>query len=407
MPKYLKYIWPVIGRLLFILVFSSEFCSAGYCGRLFPMENTDTLLFLQNLEFNCQRNLRHGELDSLRKASSELIQLSEDWLKSRPSNPKGIFYLMAGILHRSNVFHLTAKNEEALGGYEKALELSLQIGDTVKRHMIYNNLGIQHHQAGNYEKAISYHYSALRERLRKNDSLFIGDTYNSLGSIYFELNRIPQSYRYHKLAFRYRKATRVPPGKLAETYNQLGRIAMKTSNWNQAIVAFSLAWQIYAQQKDNQGKMFILNNLAVVLNQFNLAYKSKLLFQYALKIIPDSRSVFAGDIHMNLGSFWLNSGQLLHAKWHFTQSKIIYDRLGNAYRMALLDRLWANLYKANYRPQMARQALRNAMIYFKGNGLHKEYSEALLDYAQTYALNNSDSACYFLINCWIVLRRIS
>ncbi len=402
MPEYLKYIWPVIGRLLFILVFSLDFCGAGYCGRLFPMENTDTLLFLQRLEFNCQRNLQHGELDSLRKASSELIQLSGDWLKSRPSNPKGIFYLMAGILHRSNVFHLTAKNEEALGGYEKALELSLQIGDTVKRHMIYNNLGIQHHQAGNYEKAISYHYSALRERLRINDSLFIGDTYNSLGSIYFELNRIPQSYRYHKLAFRYRKATRVPPGKLADTYNQLGRIAMKTPNWNQAIVAFSLAWQIYAQQKDNQGKMFILNNLAVVLSQFNLTSKSKLLFQYALKIIPDSHSVFAGDIHMNLGSFWLNSGQLLHAKWHFTQSKIIYARLGNAYRMALLDRLWANLFIANYRPQMARQALRQAMIYFKGNGLHKEYSEALLDYAQTYPFNYSDSAHYFfnqLLDC--------
>lgn len=395
MPNYLKYLWHVIGRLFFFLLFTVDFSAAVFCGSPQPIRSGDTLVYLQHLEKDCQRNLRNQDLDSLLLASTELIRLSEVWLQNRPSNPKGIFYLMAGRLHKSNFFHLTAKNREALEGYEKALELSLLIGDTIKRHMIYNNLGMQHHQAGNYEKAIAFHSAALKERLRINDSLFIGDSYNSLGSIYFELNLIPQSYRSHKRAFRYRNARGISRLKLAETYNQLGRIAMKIPNWNQAIVAYSNAWQIYIHQKDNQGKVFILNNIAAALSEFNRGSMSKFLFQYALKIIPDTQSVFAGDIHMNLGGFWLDSGHLLHAKWHFSKSKEIYHRLANAYRIALLDKLWAKFYLRRYDHKRAREALRHSMVYFKSHGFFKEYSSALLDYGKTYELNNSDSANYF------------
>lgn len=396
MPKYLKYIWHVIGRLLFIGVFIFNFSALGFCGRSLPVLKQDTLVLLHHLESDCQRNLRHGELDSLFQASSELIHLSEVWLQKRPGNFKGIFYLMAGILHQSNVFHLTAKNKEALDGYRKALILSLQIGDTVKRHIIYNNLGIQYHQTGNYDEAILYHTAALRERERLNDSLLIGESYNSLGSIFFELNDIWQSYRCHRRAFRYRKSAGVSAVKLADTYNQLGRIAMKMANWNQAIVAYALAWQNYTTNKNNPGRVFILNNMAAFLNQFNAVSKAKLMYHYALKIIPDSHSVFAGDIHMNLGSSYLNSGELLHAKWHLSQSERIYERLGNAYKMALLNGLWAKFFLFSHNSKKSRCALDQAMTYFKSNGFLKEYSEALLDYAETYSISNSDSTHHFL-----------
>ncbi|MDA0309530.1 MAG: hypothetical protein O3C46_02290, partial [Bacteroidetes bacterium] len=134
------------------------------------------------------------------------------------------------------------------------------------------------------------------------------------------MNDIWQSNRCHRRAFRYRKSAGVSAVKLADTYNQLGRIAMKMANWNQAIVAYALAWQNYTTNKNNPGRVFILNNMATFLNQFNADSKAKLMYHYALKLVPDSHSVFAGDIHMNLGSSYLNSGELLHTKWHLSQS---------------------------------------------------------------------------------------
>lgn len=84
------------------------------------------------------------------------------------------------------MFNIESRNKEAVQRYKKALDLSVQISDSIKRHSIYNNIGILYFKMGHLNNAFQFHRLALLERIRMRDSVLLGETYSSLGLLYLE-----------------------------------------------------------------------------------------------------------------------------------------------------------------------------------------------------------------------------
>lgn len=303
---------------------------------------------------------------------------------------------MAGYLHKSNVFNLQAKNKEAIEGYKKALSLSFQIGDTLRRHSIYNNLGILNHNLGKYDKALYFHKWALFERKRMKDSILLGDSYNSLGLIYLEEQRFSQAHRLFKKSLQYRKTKGLPVEKIADIFNNLGRICSNEGNWVLATLYYGKAFRLYSEAENRDGQIYILNNLSSVLGNFGFVDQAEYLLKVALAILPDKASVFFGDLNLTLGSICLETQKMGKALAYFKRSQETYLRLESSHRLAKLNRFMGKFYAKNHQWDLARKLLRFSLNYFEANQIPSEVCSILQEYAASFPPSHSDSMVHFL-----------
>jgi tetratricopeptide (TPR) repeat protein len=351
---------------------------------------------LNRLDSLCKIHLKNRSLDSLWSSACNLKDLASRWKAIHPDDRQVTFYLMAGYLHQSNVFNLQARNKEAIEGYKRALSLSFQIGDTLKRHSIYNNLGILNHNMGKYDKALYFHKWALFERKRMKDSILLGDSYNSLGIICLEEKRFSQAHWLFKKSLQYRITKGPSVEKIADIFNNLGRIYSHEGNWILATLYYGKAFRLYSEAENRDGQIYILNNLSLVLGNFGFVDQAEYLLKIALAILPDKTSVFFGDLNLNLGSIYFETQKMGKALVHFKRSQETYLRLESSHRLAKLNRTMGKFYAKNHQWDFARKSLRSSLNYFEANQVPGEVCSILQEYAASFPPSYSDSILYFL-----------
>ena len=376
--------------LALVFGFSRLFGSAG----LPPFQ--DTLSHLNKLDLACKVHLKNLQLDSMRLVAAELKGLASAWIASHPSDRQGSYYLMVGYLHQSNGYNLESKNTQAIQGYERALALSIQIGDSIKRHSIYNNMGVLYHNLGQFNRAFHFHSLALAERLRIQDSIFLGDTYNSLGIIYMEWKRYDEAALYFQWSLRYRRGIGAPVEKLAETFNNLGRVWAHREKWILGTMYYGMAWRLFLEERNQFGQVYILNNVAVVLRSFGFYKQAQDLLKLALLALPDKQNVVYGDLHFNLGNIYFENRQMPQALTHLMQSQRIFLKLESAHKLAVLNRSLGKFYVQNHQISLARSAFRKYLRYYESGRIFGIACYVLQEYASTFERSDSDSLFYFL-----------
>jgi len=404
--KTVFYIRFVIGnRRLFGAMLVCMFSCNWLLGGASSVYSQDTLRLLNALDSSCQVHLKERNLDSLWFVAAELKGLASAWLKSKPGDRQGSYYLMAGFLHQSNVFNLQSRNKEAIQGYEQALTLSLQIGDSVKRHSIYNNIGILFFNLGQFSKALHFHKRALLERIRMQDSVLVGDSYNSLGLIFLEWKKFKEAGWLFKQELRYRRFRQTPVQKTAETLNNLGRVYSNNGDWILGTLCYGMAFRLFSEAENKLGQVYILNNVSVVLRNFGFLKHAEDLLKVALVLLPDKESIVWGDLHLNLGVICLENRQMAKALGCFTQSQKTYLRLENAHKLAILNRTLGDFYIKNHQFLLAKKALRAALSYYEANQAVATVCSVLQEYAATFQPTHSDSTVYFLLRSLNMSRR--
>lgn len=356
----------------------------------------EALITLNRLDSLCKNHLKDRKLDSLWLSACNLKDLASRWNTIHPDDRQVTFYLMVGYLHQSNVFNLQDRSKEAIEGYKKALRLSFQIGDTLRRHSIYNNLGILNHKLGKYDNALYFHKWALFERKRMKDTILLGDSYHSLGLIYLEENRFSQAHWLLKKLLQYRKTKGLSVEKIADIFNNLGRICSNEGDWILATLYYGKAFRLYSEAENRDGQIYILNNLSSVLGNLGFVDQAEYLLKVALAILPDKASVFFGDLNLTLGSIYLESQKMGKALAHFKRSQATYLRLESSHKLAKLNRTMGKFYAKNHQWDFARKSLRSSLNYFEANQVLGEVCSILQEYAASFPPSHSDSMVYYL-----------
>lgn len=177
------------------------------------------------------------------------------------------------------------ENDSALGYARLAENLYIQLNDTNRLLIVYNNMGTVYRRIGQYEQAIKMLFLGLKQAEIKNDEAWIGYFTTNIGLNYHDFSDYAKGVEYGKMGYRAQvKATK--NGNAFPIALALNCIAINFDDWQKTDSALFYHFKVfdYIQRLDTLQIGFTYNNIGNSLlkkKQFTLA---KNWIERALKI---------------------------------------------------------------------------------------------------------------------------
>ncbi len=112
------------------------------------------------------------------------LEMVEKIAKEDPDYPSGKRRLTL-FANMGSAYLSAYRFKEAEQYFDKALEISLKLGDPVSDASLYNNLGIVYKEKKDFDRAFEYYAKALKIRTFLRDTAAMAQTGNNLGDAYF------------------------------------------------------------------------------------------------------------------------------------------------------------------------------------------------------------------------------
>ena len=229
-----------------------------------------------------------------------------------------------------NVFHSHSEYKKAKEYHEKALAIRMEIGDRKGEGTDYGNLGSVFYSIGEYKKAKEYYEKALSITIEICDKREEGTAYGNLGSVFYSLGEYKKAKEYQEkgLAIRMEIGDRQGEG---AAYGNLGRVFYSLGEYKKAKEYHEKALAIRIEIGDRTGEGTDYGNLGSVFYSLGEYKEAKEFYEKALAIsteICDRRE--EGTVYGNLGSVFYSLGEYQKAKE--------YQEKGLAIRMEIGDR---------------------------------------------------------------------
>lgn len=197
-------------------------------------ENSNDSLLLAELEVRVEIDEQLKQCHSLIYANPDsAMALCRDALEisTRREYPEGCIRanLLLGIL-----YDVSSKYDSALFHYRTSLDLSHEIGDTLRVASNNANIGLTFYNMGNFTEAMSYFLNSLEYFEQVGFSDGIASTYNNMGMIYTELTNHSKSLEYYKKALKIREERNDSYG-MAAALTNIGNIYNKMDSLDKGI----------------------------------------------------------------------------------------------------------------------------------------------------------------------------
>lgn len=237
----------------------------------------------------------------------------------------------------SSHYYYTGRYEMAILHTQKAADIYLKGGDTVRHINSVNNLGILFRRLGNLGKSLEQYQTVLAYYLKTKDSLDLAKTYNNIGNLYSDYGDHQKSLHYQLEGMKIRRALEDRVG-LSSCYNNIALLYARKNILDSAIYYYQLALAIPEIEESPSLIGSINNNLGV-------AHK-------------DNKNLDAAEHHLLIGLAFRDSVGDYHGS---CQSR---NNLSDVYRM-----------KKNYvlAEQYAREALKLSKQYNYTEELWRNY----------------------------------
>ena len=259
---------------------------------------------------------------------------------------------------RGDVTSLQCEYELSLSYYEQARTIRTAIYGEQHADVAasYNNLGIVHHDLGQYSKAKEHHEKALiiRKKLYGEQHADVASSYNNLGVVYRVLGEHSQAKEHHEKALIIRKKVYGEQhADVASSYNNLGVVYRDLGEHSQAKEhhqkALIIREKVYGEQHADVASSY--NNLGVVYRGLGQHSQAKEHHEKALIIRKKVHGEQHADVatsYNNLGVVYSDLGEHGQAKEHYEKALIIskkvygeqhpdvatsYNNLGNVYHV--------------------------------------------------------------------------
>ncbi len=292
----------------------------------------DTLLQLLQLEAACQHFTQQGDFQKILPLAEKILELSQQWDgQTELRNHHWKYYFSGlGYLHQGNGFHSNLEYEKALVSYGQAEQCFKVIHLEKKLGSVYNNTGVLYYALGELPRALHFHHKALAYRKKSGNPGYIGDSYNSIAWILAEQGLFESSLDAHKKAILYRAKE---PGNeigVANSMNNIGTVYAAMGAWDLAQKYYEEAYKLYIKHQFQLGEVYYHTNMGDLLVAQEERHEALAHYYLALSKLNKRKDIkIWADIQLNLGTLFLNEGEMELADKHYQYAGEVYLGLGD------------------------------------------------------------------------------
>ncbi|NOQ71947.1 MAG: tetratricopeptide repeat protein [Crocinitomix sp.] len=277
---------------------------------------------------------QNDDIDSLKKTISETTNPAE----------------LASLLHQL-VWEMSYYNpQESVEPAQRALNLSLDLGDSSLIATSYNRIGLVHDYAGNFDLAEKNYKRAYDIQLTFEGEDATDGLLNNLASVYYYTGRYEESMDFYLKSLTIRESKRDPSipkslKNIAQSYNNIALLLKRQKNYSGAISYYQKSLTIKKELEDIGSLIVTHSNLGALYMEQDSLVKAEKEFEQAL-FLTDSIGDFVSKamILNNIGLLKNKSPNSSAAEQFFLESMSLYQQIGDFYGKATAQFNLANLY---------------------------------------------------------------
>lgn len=257
-------------------------------------------------------------------------------------------YNLVGKVHQIGGYYYYKKSDptNSLIQFEQAVKY-FNICENKKDHAeSLNNLAIQFKTMGNHSKAVEHNHEALDLFLELNDSIGIASVLNSLSIIHREQNDISRALEYANEAL---LINRLIHNKVGESLclNTLAGLNIITGDTTQALVYYEKSLSIRKELNDRAGQATILNHIGVIYKNWKVYDVAVNHFKQSLAISNEKGHLIGqAQAKSNLGEVYLEQGDYNQALKHGKEALTISQQINSGEIIKRSAELLTQIYKA-------------------------------------------------------------
>jgi tetratricopeptide (TPR) repeat protein len=268
------------------------------------------------------RQTEYKSLDEIKKS----IELKEKLLSELSGIDEISGYLLSSL---GTLYEQISSYQKAIEYHEKALAISLEIGDKQNEGNSFKNLGLAFSALGQVEKAIEYYEKALVIAIEIGDRRDEGNAMRNLGDAYIDLGQVEKAIEYYEkalaidLEIRNRRGEGKDLGNLGNAYIDLGKV-------EKAIEYYEKALMIAIEIGDRRNEGAWLGNLGTAFRYLGEVEKAIKYFEKALVIAKEIGDKRGEGTHLN------NIGATFQTQEKYTEA-LVYHLLAREIRIQIKD----------------------------------------------------------------------
>jgi tetratricopeptide (TPR) repeat protein len=325
----------------------------------------DTLLQLLRLETACQHFTKKGNFQYILPLSEKILELSDQWVgQTELRNHRWKYYFTGlGYLHQGNALQSELQYAKALERYGRAEQFLKEIRLEKKLGSVYNNTGVLYYALGELPLALHFHRKALASRIQLGNPGYIGDSYNSIAWILAEQGLFTASLSAHKKAISFRAQQ---PGNelgVANSLNNIGTVYAGMGAWDMAQKYYEGAYKLFLKHQFKLGEVYYHTNMGDLLVAQEERREALAHYYLAMsKLNKEKDKKVWADIQLNLGTLFLNEGDIELAEKHFRYAGEVYLSLGDLGRQQQYYSKLAKLAQQRNDWLLAESYLKKALV---------------------------------------------
>ncbi len=213
------------------------------------------------------------------------------------------------------VYKAMSDYSQALAYLSEALTEAQHLKDELLKGNILNTIGLTYKHLGNHKDALNYIMQSLDIYKQIADEKGIAKAYNNLATIYVRLEDYQTALKYHLNALKIKEKLSPPNhNSIASSYNNLGVVYRELGDLPQALIYYERALNLKKEQEDKDGEASALNNLGGIYNLQEQYTKALPYFIKCLNIreeinIENEKLILVlnnlADIYLKMGRFEL------------------------------------------------------------------------------------------------------
>lgn len=364
-------------KILFLL------CTCALFGSLLAQQNKklDSLLAqVQTMPSDTVKVIVYGQLCrsyavnlgnfTLAGKYLDSLNILSDQLRYENGRIRGIF--LQGLIDSQS-----GNYGDALINYEKASQLYLKQGDSVKALYAIQGMAQMHSNQGDYEKSLELLFMTAEFYERKNTSYSLAVSYSSIANLLRKIERYEESIEYHKRSLDILKA---------EGYNALYAMGLQnlanvyaaTGDNSTALELYKDALPVIQQTGNKYREAYLLGNMGFLLGELNQIDRA---IEYQLKAVAIWKELSQPNNVIetldNLGSLHLKLKKYNEAKSYYQEALPLAKAAGSK---TIIASLYGGVSEVHY----AMEDYKNAYLYKERSMLLKD---SILNIENTKQIN--------------------
>ena len=294
-------------------------------------------------------------------------------------------WIASALNTQGATFFLKGNYDEALGYYQRSLEILEEINNIKGMTKAYNNMGIIYKNQGNEKKALEYYHKCLKISEEIGDKKAIAKAYSNIGNIFRGQGNHKQALEYYRKSFKLDEILGDKRG-MANTLINIGNIYADSSKGDTALSYYKRALEIYEEISDKRGKAACYGNIGSIFKKQGDPEQALIYYQQGLKIFVETGNRRGMAVSYNhIGNLYFIKEDYSEALKYGNQAMDMATEVGGVLEIGSAAHLLHKVFLINDQPSKALEMYK-LYVEMRDSIYSQENKEASikLDYQHAY-----------------------